>query len=143
MHYVTNPEPYAIPIVNKTLIAPALVVSMGYFPSLKQAADALALEVREVPFRNAVDLATGIETFAAEPNGGLFIHPATLGSGSGGATVLSLAVRHRLPAVNVIMVTAVEGVLISYGPCMDGARGAREKNLTISEAFGCGHVFGL
>jgi hypothetical protein len=26
--------------------------------------------------------------------------------------------------------------------CMDGARGAREK-LTISEAFGCGHVFGL
>jgi hypothetical protein len=26
--------------------------------------------------------------------------------------------------------------------CMDGARGAREK-LTISEGFGCGHVFGL
>jgi hypothetical protein len=26
--------------------------------------------------------------------------------------------------------------------CMDGARGAREK-LTFSEAFGCGHVFGL
>jgi len=25
---------------------------------------------------------------------------------------------------------------------MDGARGAREK-LTFSEAFGCGHVFGL
>jgi hypothetical protein len=25
---------------------------------------------------------------------------------------------------------------------MDGARGAR-GNLTISEAFGCGHVFGL
>jgi hypothetical protein len=30
----------------------------------------------------------------------------------------------------------------SYGSCMDGARGAR-GNLTISEAFGCSHVFGL
>jgi len=29
------------------------------------------------------------------------------------------------------------------GSCMDGARGAREKNLTFCEAFGCGHVFGL
>ena len=28
------------------------------------------------------------------------------------------------------------------GSCMDGARGARGI-LTISEAFGCGHVFGL
>jgi hypothetical protein len=26
---------------------------------------------------------------------------------------------------------------------MDGARGAREKNLTFCEAFGCSHVFGL
>jgi hypothetical protein len=27
--------------------------------------------------------------------------------------------------------------------CMEGARGAREKNVTFCEAFGCGHVFGL
>jgi hypothetical protein len=26
---------------------------------------------------------------------------------------------------------------------MDGARGAREKNLTFCEAFGCSHVSGL
>jgi hypothetical protein len=26
---------------------------------------------------------------------------------------------------------------------MDGARGAREKNLTFCEAFGCSHVYGL
>jgi hypothetical protein len=33
-------------------------------------------------------------------------------------------------------------VVCTENSCMDGARGAREK-LTISEAFGCGHVFGL
>jgi anaerobic ribonucleoside-triphosphate reductase len=35
-----------------------------------------------------------------------------------------------------------EGPVCTENSCMDGARGAREK-LTISEAFGCGHVFGL
>jgi hypothetical protein len=33
--------------------------------------------------------------------------------------------------------------ITSKESCMEGARGAREKNLTFCEAFGCGHVFGL
>jgi hypothetical protein len=38
--------------------------------------------------------------------------------------------------------TASGGRCVYRKLCMDGARGAREK-LTFSEAFGCGHVFGL
>jgi len=30
-----------------------------------------------------------------------------------------------------------------FVPCMNGVRGAREKNLTFRETFGCSHVFGL
>ena len=41
-----------------------------------------------------------------------------------------------------LFVTPIQTSCVYRKLCMDGARGAREK-LTISEAFGCGHVFGL
>jgi len=58
-----------------------------------------------------------------------------------------LAGEMKVPAEFALINVEVRSVAVLercvYGKlCMDGARGAREK-LTFSEAFGCGHVFGL
>jgi hypothetical protein len=49
----------------------------------------------------------------------------------------------RMSAMEWIAIGVRTLAKVACGPCMDGARGAREKNLTFCEAFGCSHVYGL
>ena len=50
----------------------------------------------------------------------------------GGVRSSPLHLKEQMPAAKTGGVSLV--------PCMDGARGAREKNLTFCETFGCCHV---
>ena len=70
------------------------------------------------------DIEAAVGSFAREPDGGLIIapHPNTLANRG---YVLTLAARHRLPAIYPFRYYAAEGGLISYGPDqIDQWRGA-------------------
>jgi putative ABC transport system substrate-binding protein len=66
------------------------------------------------PVENAADIEHAIKSFAGVPNGGLVLPPdsTTLTNRD---LILSLAARHRLPAVYPFRSFVVAGGLISYG----------------------------
>ena len=66
------------------------------------------------PVENATDIEHAIKSFAGVPNGGLVLPPdsTTLTNRD---LILSLAARHRLPAVYPFRSFVVAGGLISYG----------------------------
>src|SRR6202162_1288832 len=51
----------------------------SYFLSIEEAARVLGVRAIEISFHNAVDLVRGIDAFAADPNGGLILAPASRG----------------------------------------------------------------
>jgi putative ABC transport system substrate-binding protein len=60
--------------------------------------------------RNAADIEQALETFAREPRGGLIVAPNVVTF-----AIVTLAERHRLPAIYPFAYYAKEGGLISYG----------------------------
>jgi putative tryptophan/tyrosine transport system substrate-binding protein len=68
----------------------------------------------EASVRNAEELKRAIETFAAEPDGGLIILPPPFPA-SERQLINELAVQHRLPVIYQDKAYAVEGGLLSYG----------------------------
>jgi putative ABC transport system substrate-binding protein len=65
--------------------------------------------------RDAGELERGITAFAQTPNGGLILAAPFFGRNSRDL-IISLAARHRLPAVYPASVFVTSGGLISYGP---------------------------
>jgi putative ABC transport system substrate-binding protein len=86
----------------------------GYFPSIEDAARALAVKTIKMPYRNAVDIMGAIDAFATEPNGGLIVLPAPP-TAANRLTILQLAANHRLPAIYFSRPFAAEGGLMAYG----------------------------
>jgi putative ABC transport system substrate-binding protein len=87
----------------------------NYFVRAGQAAGrSLAIELVPAPVENAADIEHAIKSFAGVPNGGLVLPPdsTTLTNRD---LILSLAARHRLPAVYPFRSFVVAGGLISYG----------------------------
>jgi putative tryptophan/tyrosine transport system substrate-binding protein len=84
----------------------------SYLPSIAEAARVLNVQAIDIPFRlgDAVELMRGIDAFAADPGGGLILHP---GVAPYQETILMLAAQHRLPTV-VGGVRGKEGALIAY-----------------------------
>jgi putative tryptophan/tyrosine transport system substrate-binding protein len=82
----------------------------SYVPSIKTAAQALAIKIIDLPFRDAAELERGLVAFAAEPNGGLILGPLTTDR----ELIFRLATQHRLPSVAQTKVDAREGSLITY-----------------------------
>jgi putative tryptophan/tyrosine transport system substrate-binding protein len=89
-------------------------VTTFYLHAAQALAPSLAIELLPSPFENAADIERAIESFARVPNGGLMLTPdfTTLVHRD---LVVTLAARHRLPAVysNREFVTA--GGLMFYG----------------------------
>jgi putative tryptophan/tyrosine transport system substrate-binding protein len=93
----------------------------GFLDSIDAAAAELAVTVIRVPVRNGSEIERAIETFAAEPNGGLII-PGVPPSTNDFRAIRRLALQHRLP---LVFQGDEEGVLISYHvDSYDLARGA-------------------
>jgi ABC-type uncharacterized transport system substrate-binding protein len=78
------------------------------------AAQPLGIELVPAPVENAADIEHVIKSFAGVPNGGLVLPPdsTTLTHRD---LILSLAARHRLPAVYPFRSFVVAGGLMSYG----------------------------
>jgi len=91
------------------------VAEIGLFGAIQSAAPSVGLELTPISLRDADEIERGITAFAREPNRGLIV------VGSNLATVhreqiITLAARHRLPAVYPDSVFVANGGLISYGP---------------------------
>ena len=78
-------------------------------------APSLGVELRPIDVRDAGEIERAITAFAQVPNGGLIV-TASPAATSHRELIITLAARHRLPAVYPYRVYVTGGGLISYGP---------------------------
>jgi ABC-type uncharacterized transport system substrate-binding protein len=94
---------------------PAITAGIGQWGAIQSAAPSLGLAVHPVNVRDAGEIERAVAAFARTPNGGLIV------TGSGLAVVhrdliITLAARHKLPAVYYDPYFGAAGGLIAYGP---------------------------
>jgi len=94
---------------------PSVPAGSGGYGAIQGAAALLRVEVVPVDTRDGDELERGITAFAQTPNGGL-IPVAPFFARRSGDLIISLAARHRLPAVYPSSYFVTSGGLISYGP---------------------------
>jgi putative tryptophan/tyrosine transport system substrate-binding protein len=86
----------------------------NYLRTIEAIASSLGVELVFTPVADSdADIRRAIESFAAEPNGGLVLPPDFVVS-SHRDLVIALAARHRLPAVYGFRVFVTDGGLLSY-----------------------------
>ena len=73
------------------------------------------MEVSPVNVRDAAEIERAITAFARSPNGGLIVTASALAM-LHRDLIITLAARHRLPAVYLLPLFVTGGGLISYGP---------------------------
>jgi len=93
---------------------PVIPQGIGVWGALQTAAPLVGIEMSPVNVRDAGEIERAVTTFARQPNGGLIV------PGSGLANVhrdliITLAARHKLPAVYTGRYFVTGGGLISYG----------------------------
>jgi putative tryptophan/tyrosine transport system substrate-binding protein len=94
---------------------PAVASGIGQFAAVQAVAPSLGVELSPVDLRDAGEIERAVTAFARGENGGLIV----TGSGLAFAhqdLIISLANRHRLPAVYWHRRFVASGGLISYGP---------------------------
>jgi putative tryptophan/tyrosine transport system substrate-binding protein len=85
------------------------------FAAMQAVAPPLGVEVIPVNMRNAAEIEQSVESFARSPNGGLI--PVSSAAAVGHRDlIITLAARHKLPAVYWDRFFVAAGGLLSYGP---------------------------
>jgi len=94
---------------------PAVASGPGQFAAIQAVAPSLGVELRPVDVRDAGEIERAIAAFAQRANSGLIVTGST-GAAVHRELIITLAARHRLPAIyNSRFWTAADG-LMSYGP---------------------------
>jgi putative tryptophan/tyrosine transport system substrate-binding protein len=93
----------------------AIAAGPGQFGALQAVAPSFGVELRPLDMRDPSGIEHGIAAFAKGPNNGLIV------TGSPSATlhrnlIITLAARHKLPAIYYERSFADAGGLVSYGP---------------------------
>ena len=94
---------------------PAITAGIGQWGAIQSAAPSLGLEVSPVNVRDAGDIERAIMSFARFSNGSLIVTGSALAAVHRDL-IITLAARHKLPAVYFQRQFVTEGGLISYGP---------------------------
>jgi putative tryptophan/tyrosine transport system substrate-binding protein len=94
---------------------PAIPTGPAQFGVIQAAAPSAGMEVRPVDVRAAGEIERGMTALAVAPNAGLII-TASAASQVHHNLIITLAARHRLPAVYYERLFTSAGGLISYGP---------------------------
>ena len=94
---------------------PALAAGIGQFGAIQSMAPSLGIELTPISVRDPTEIEGGIAEFARIGNGGLIVTGSAL-SQTHRHLIVSLAARHRLPAVHFHRSHVADGALISYGP---------------------------
>jgi putative tryptophan/tyrosine transport system substrate-binding protein len=94
---------------------PATPSGTGQFAAIQAVAPSLRVEVSPVNVRDAGEIERAVAAFARAPNGGLIVVATPLASRHRDL-IVTLAARHKLPAVYSERFFVAPGGLISYGP---------------------------
>src|SRR5215510_792905 len=94
---------------------PAISGGLGQFGAIQSAASSFAVEVTAINLRDATEIERAIMTFATTSSGGLIVTASPLAVVHR-SFIVTLAARHKLPAIYFERAFAAEGGLISYGP---------------------------
>ena len=94
---------------------PAIAAGIGQFAVIQAVAPSLGVEVSPVNVRDAGEIERAVAAFARSPNGGLIVTASALAAVHRDL-IITLAARHKLPAVYFERFFVAAGGLISYGP---------------------------
>jgi putative tryptophan/tyrosine transport system substrate-binding protein len=94
---------------------PTIASGIGQFGAIQSAAPSLGMEATPVNVRDVGDIERDITAFARSSNGGVVV-PASPEASRHRDLIITLAARHRLPAVYTSRYFVSDGGLISYGP---------------------------
>jgi putative tryptophan/tyrosine transport system substrate-binding protein len=94
---------------------PAIAAGIGQFGAIQSVAPSFGVELRPVDVRDAGEIERAIVSFARSSNGGLIVTGSPLAVFHRDL-IVTLAARHKLPAVYVERYFVAAGGLISYGP---------------------------
>jgi putative ABC transport system substrate-binding protein len=88
---------------------------VGQFAAIQAVAASFGVELNPLDVRDAPEIERAVTAFAREPNGGLIVTLSGLAI-SHRELIITLAARHRLPAVYAYRPFVTGGGLTSYGP---------------------------
>jgi putative ABC transport system substrate-binding protein len=94
---------------------PTAPTGTGQFGAIQSVAPALGVEVSPVGMSDAREIERAVAAFARGPNGGLIVMGSALAQ-LHRDLIISLAARHKLPAIYFERFFVTAGGLISYGP---------------------------
>ena len=94
---------------------PAIASGTGQFGAIQAVAPSLRVEVSPVNVRDAGEIERAVAAFARSSNGGLIVTASALAA-LHRDLIITLAARHKLPAVYYERYFVAAGGLISYGP---------------------------
>ena len=94
---------------------PAVASGIGQFAAVQAVAPSLGVELSPVDARDAPEIERAVTAFARSSNGGLIVTASPVAT-SHRDLIITLAARHRLPAVYASRFFVTGGGLISYGP---------------------------
>ena len=94
---------------------PAITSGIGQFAVIQYVSRSIGLEVSPVDVRDAPEIERGVSAFTRAPNGGPILTGSAL-SILHRDLIVTLAARHKLPAVYWERIFVTSGGLISYGP---------------------------
>ena len=94
---------------------PAIAAGIGQFGAIQAVAPSLGVEVSPVNVRDAGEIERAVAAFARSSNGGLIVTASALAVVHRDL-IITLAARHKLPAVYSDRFFVTGGGLISYGP---------------------------
>jgi putative tryptophan/tyrosine transport system substrate-binding protein len=94
---------------------PAIASGIGQFGALQSVAPSLGVELSPIDVRDAGEIERAVSTFARSSHGALIVTASPEGSRHRDL-IVTLAARHRLPAVYASRYFVTDGGLMSYGP---------------------------
>jgi putative tryptophan/tyrosine transport system substrate-binding protein len=94
---------------------PAIAAGAGQLGAMQSVAPSLGVELSPIGVRDPGEIERAVAAFAPSAGGGLILTASALAPVRRDL-IISLAARHRLPAVYYERYFAVDGGLISYGP---------------------------
>jgi putative ABC transport system substrate-binding protein len=94
---------------------PAIASGIGQFGAVQAVAPSLGVELSPVDVRDAGEIERAVTVFARSGNGGLIVTASPVATHHRDL-IVTLAARHRLPAIYASRHFVSDGGLISYGP---------------------------
>ena len=106
-----------VPSVTRAAVLrdPEITSGIGQFAVIQSVARSVGVEVSPINVRDTSEVEGAVADFARSPNGGLVV-TASAPAAVHRKLIISIAARHKLPAIYPRRLFVADGGLISYGP---------------------------